>query len=145
MTPLALREFLRKQAWAVESTSSPSGHPQSAVIGIAVTDALELIFDTRTSSRKHQNLERDARIALVVGWDDGRTAQIDGIADRPTGPELARVKECYFARFPDGRDRASLPDMAYWCVQPHWIRFSDFNADPPTIVEWDRQALEIGN
>jgi hypothetical protein len=29
----------------------------------------------------------------------------------------------------------------YVRVRPTWIRFSDFNRDPPTIVEFDDQQL----
>jgi hypothetical protein len=36
---------------------------------------------------------------------DERTVQLEGITDEPTGPDLDRLKELYFARFPDGRDR----------------------------------------
>jgi pyridoxine/pyridoxamine 5'-phosphate oxidase len=76
MTFAELREFLCSQQWAVEATVTPAGAPQAAVIGVAITDSLELIFDTLNSSRKHANLQKDPRIALAIGWDDGRTAQI---------------------------------------------------------------------
>ena len=145
MTHADLRTFLRAQQCATEATATPVGVPQAAVIGVAVTDSLELIFDTLTTSRKHANLEHDARIALVIGWDDARTAQIEGVADRPNGADLERVREIYLARFPDGQERATLPAIAYWRVCPIWIRFSDFTEDPPTITEWDANDLASGN
>lgn len=136
MTGAELAEFLRSQRWAAQATHGVSGPPQAAVIGVAVTDALEIVFDTLATSRKHANLLADPRIALVIGWDDGRTAQIEGFADRPTGAELARLRACYLARFPDGLARADLPTIAYWRVTPTWIRYSDFTVDPPAIREW---------
>jgi uncharacterized protein YhbP (UPF0306 family) len=145
MTPAELRTFLRAQLWAIEATATPLGAPQAAVIGVAVTDSLELVFDTLTTSRKHANLEHDPRIALVIGWDDARTAQIEGVADRPDGADLERVREIYLARFPDGQERANLPAIAYWRVRPTWIRFSDFTEDPPSITEWDADDLASGN
>lgn len=141
MTRTELRDYLRAQPWAIETTITTEGAPRAAVIGVAITDSLELIFDALRSSRKHASLQCDARIALVVGWDDARTAQIEGLAERPTGADLERVKEVYFARFPDGRKRANLSEIVYWRVRPTWIRFSDFREYPPTIMEWDAAGL----
>jgi uncharacterized protein YhbP (UPF0306 family) len=132
---------LRSQPWAVEATVSFSAGTQSAVVGIAITDDMEMVFDTLTSSRKHGNLARDPRISFVVGWDSGRTVQVEGLADQPIGAELDRLKRCYFTRFPDGLERANLPTIAYWRVRPKWIRFSDYNTDPPTLIEWTSQML----
>ncbi|HEX7450933.1 MAG TPA: pyridoxamine 5'-phosphate oxidase family protein, partial [Polyangiaceae bacterium] len=64
-----------------------TGAPQAAVVGYAVSDDLELVFDTLGSTRKAHNLRRDSRVALVVGWDDDQTVQIEGIADEPCGEE----------------------------------------------------------
>jgi len=74
----ALLTFLRLHRWAIEATSTLSGEPQAAIIGIAVTDDLELVFDTLSSSRKSGNLRANPRIALVIGgWNDAdpRTVQ----------------------------------------------------------------------
>jgi hypothetical protein len=141
VTLLELRHFLRSQPWAVEATVSSGAGTQSAVVGIAITDELELVFDTLKSSRKHFNLQRDPRISFVVGWDAGCTAQVEGLADQSVGAELDRLKRCYFARFPDGLERANLPTIAYWRVRPKWIRFSDYNTEPPTLIEWTSQIL----
>lgn len=43
-----------------------------------------------------------------MGWDDGQTAQIEGIADDPVGQELQQLKDVYLQRFPDGHQRAAL-------------------------------------
>src|SRR5262245_21752306 len=135
MTRAELVAFLRTHRLAVEATTHADGAPQAAVVGFAVTDALELVFDTLTTTRKHANLVRDPRIALVVGWDREQTAQIEGVADEPTGDELARLKQVYFAAFPDGPEREKWPGITYVRVRPRWIRYSDFAAAPPKIVE----------
>lgn len=127
--------FLRAQKWAVQASVTKSGAPQAAVIGVAVSDELEIVFDTRGDTRKAENLRSNPRIAVVMGWDEGRTVQIEGIADEPTGDELARIKQVYFAKFPDGPMRESWPGIAYFRVRPSWIRFSDFTTVPPTVVE----------
>jgi Pyridoxamine 5'-phosphate oxidase len=132
--------FLRGHKLAVEASLAPDGRPQAAVVGFAVSDLLEIAFDTVTSSRKYQNLLRDPRIALVVGWDREITAQIEGVVDFPTGDELIRMRECYFVACPDGRDRLRWPGITHARVRPTWIRLSDFTQDPPRIVEMSNPA-----
>lgn len=145
MTAEDLVGFLRGRKLAVEASVSPTGDPQAAVIGIAVSDRLELFFDTLGSSRKAANLRRRPRVALVVGWDldEAQTAQIEGIADEPTGTDLDRLKALYFASFPDGRERERDPDIAYFRVRPTWVRYSDFRSAPTTIIELEGAALRL--
>ena len=137
ITLFDVRAFIRAQAWAIEASVSEQAAPQAAVIGIAVNDSLEMVFDTLSTSQKHRNLRANAQVALVVGWDSGITVQIQGHADQPIGAELDELKRTYFARFPDGRDREHLPDIAYWRIRPNTVRYSDFNTEPPQIVVWD--------
>ena len=144
MTRAELLVFMRRSLYAVEATVSPTREPQGAVVGIIVTDAFEVFFDTLRSSRKAQNLRRDPAIALVIGGtadEADRTVQYEGIADEPEGEELRRLQERYFERFPDGRDRQRLPDVIYFRVKPIWIRYSSFAAEPPEIVEFSAQDL----
>jgi pyridoxine/pyridoxamine 5'-phosphate oxidase len=126
MTRAELLQFLRKHRYAVQASTTADGAPQAAVVGIAVTDELELVFDTLGTTRKALNLRRDARIALVIGWDDEQTVQLEGVADEPTGSELARLKRTYFERFPDGPERESWAGITYFRVRPSWARYSDF-------------------
>jgi len=136
-----LLAFLRRHRLAVQSSVSETGAPQSAVVGFGVSDALELVFDSLESTRKVQNLRRDPRIAVVVGWDTS-TAQLEGIADFPSGAELERIREVYFAAYPDGRDRLAWPGIVHIRVRLTWARYSDFAAQPPRVVELD--AGELG-
>jgi hypothetical protein len=93
------------------------------------------------TTRKYRNLHVDSRIALVIGWDDEMTAQIEGVADFPTGDELERARECYFAAHPDGRARLAWPGITHVRVRPTWIRYSDFAKDPPHVVEISADQL----
>jgi hypothetical protein len=118
--------------------------PQAAVVGFAVTDAFEFVFDTLDTSRKARNLRATGHAALVVGTGengDERTAQIEGVADEPSGEELARLQRAYYEVFPDGRLRLAWPGLIYVRVQPQWIRYSDFSKDPAQIVEFTAQEL----
>jgi general stress protein 26 len=133
-----LLSFLRSQRWAIEATVSTAQAPQAAIIGIVTTDQLELVFDTRDSSRKATNLRTNPGVALVIGgWNDGdpRTVQCEGLADFPVGAELERLKQAYYAAFPNGPTRHLSPDITYVRVKPTWIRYSDFRAEPPVVAE----------
>jgi pyridoxine/pyridoxamine 5'-phosphate oxidase len=126
MTRAELLSFLRCHRYAVQASTASDGAPQAAVVGIAVSDQLEIVLDTLGTSRKAQNLRRDPRIALVVGWDEEQTVQLEGLADEPIGEELARLKAHYFAAFPDGPAREQWPDITYVRVRIAWARYSDF-------------------
>jgi hypothetical protein len=139
VTRTDILEFMRSHALAVQASVSPLGAPQAAVVGFVVTDDFEIVFDTVDTTRKVVNLRRSARCALVIGGmvnGDERTVQYDGITDEPTGTELELLKELYFVRFPDGRDRQQWPGLTYIRVRPRWLRYSDFNQSPPAIVEF---------
>ena len=73
--------------------------------------------------------------------NDERTVQYEGRADEPTGPERARLTELYLGVFPDGRERQQWPGLTYIRATPTWLRYSDYNVDPPEIVELDGMAL----
>ncbi len=135
MNRAELVAFLRAQKWAVEASVAGDGAPQAAVIGVAVSDELELVFDTQVTSRKAKNLRANPRIALVIGWDEGQTVQYEGVVDEPQGEELVAMRRLYFERFPDGVDRAG-PDIVYFRARPRWIRFSDFRGEEPVVIEF---------
>ena len=135
MTQSQLIQFVQRQRLGVVSSLAPDGAPQSAVVGIATSEAGEIVFDTLGASRKARNLRRDPRASLVV-WENERTVQLDGLADEPTGVELDRLREVYFAAYPDGRERLAWPGLTHFRILPTWGRYSDFEASPePMIVE----------
>jgi general stress protein 26 len=144
VTVRELLQFMRAQRLAVEASVSPAGAAQAAVIGIAVTDQFEIVFDTLSSTRKVQNIRRNPRVALVIGGlmpGDERTVQYEGLADEPLGSDRERIKLAYFEEWPDGRERESWTGLTYIRVRPQWIRYSDFNSDPPKMVEFDAKQL----
>lgn len=135
-----LLKFLRSHDLAVQASVSEIGQPQAAVVGFAITDEFEFVFDTVDSTRKIENLRKNPMIALTIGGltdEDERTVQCNGIADEPAGTALDRLKDAYFSVFPDGRDRQSWQGITYVRVRPIWMRYSDFNSDPPEIDEFD--------
>ena len=144
MNTRKLLEFIRSQRLAVQASGSPAGRPQAAIVGFAVTDRFEIVFDTLQTTRKVQNLRKNAHIALVIGgWlpGDERTVQYEGEADEPSGAELERLKHVYYSVWPDGPSRAGWPGLIYIRVVPKWIRYSDYNQGPPEIVEFKIEDL----
>jgi Pyridoxamine 5'-phosphate oxidase len=136
MNQLDLYDFIARCRLAVLSTTAEAGSPQSALVGIAVTPGLEIIFDTVKSSRKYPNLIARPSCSFVIGWAGEQTVQYEGEAVEPGGPELKRYQDIYFQTWPDGPSRLSWPGIAYFVVRPGWIRYSDFDQDPPLIHEF---------
>jgi pyridoxine/pyridoxamine 5'-phosphate oxidase len=138
MTELDLYTFITKHKLGVLGTICQGGTPQSALVGIAITPQLEIIFDTVSTSRKYPNLISRPACSLVIGgWGAGeQTVQYEGQAEHLKGPALKRCQEIYFNVWPDGPARANWPGIAYFVVRPTWIRYSDFDQSPPLIREF---------
>lgn len=136
MDKAAIHAFMAQHRYGVLSSIGLDGSPQSALVGIAVTPELEVVFDTVRSSRKYPNLIARTFCSFVVGgWDSERTVQFEGIAVEPIGAELGRYQQAYFAVWPDGPSRLSWPGLTHFAVRPRWLRYSDFEQRPPQIVE----------
>jgi hypothetical protein len=140
MDRTAIYAFMSQFRYGVLSSLSSVGIPQSALVGIAVTPELEIVFDTVQSSRKYPNLIARPSCSFVVGWGGEQTVQFEGVAIEPEGAELERVQEAYFAAWPDGPARLLWPGIAYFVVRPRWLRFSDFDQSPLLIVEMNFPA-----
>jgi pyridoxine/pyridoxamine 5'-phosphate oxidase len=128
-------DIVRRKRLAVVSTVHESGAPEAALVGFALTERNEVVFDTLGSSRKTVNIARRPAAALVIGWDNDITVQIEGEARRPRGDDLAYAKAAYFREWPDGRAREDWPDIAYIAVKPRWIRYANY-AGAPVIEEF---------
>ncbi|MBL8229907.1 MAG: pyridoxamine 5'-phosphate oxidase family protein [Bryobacterales bacterium] len=129
-------DLLSRQQFGVVSSLGPGGHPQSAVVGVALTPALELVFDTLRSSRKYRNIAVNPAVSFCA-WDGEVTVQIDGVAREIDESEWPAYQAVYFRAFPDGPSRVSWDGLTYIVIQPRWCRLSDFSSDPPRIDEAD--------
>jgi Pyridoxamine 5'-phosphate oxidase len=140
MTHDDLFKFMTSQKLGVLGSISRRGEPQSALVGIAVTRDLEIIFDTVASSRKYTNLRANPAASFVIGLGDQATGEItvqfEGVARQPEGVELASYQKVYFAAWPDGPQRLTWAGIAYFVVRPRWIRYSDYDQNPPLIEEF---------
>jgi general stress protein 26 len=131
----AIYAFMAGCRRGVLSSTSGDGTPQSALMGIAVTPALEIIFDTKRSSRKYANLIRRPACSFVVGWEGEQTVQYEGIAAEPEGEALRNYLETYFAVWPGGRERMNSAGITFFVVRPTWIRYCDYDQRPPVLEE----------
>ena len=66
MDRIALHSFMARHRYGVISSTSGDNTPQSALVGIAITPDLEIIFDTVKSSRKYRNLIARPACSFVV-------------------------------------------------------------------------------
>jgi hypothetical protein len=136
MTKLELFAFMSRQRLGVVSSIGSDGTAQSALVGIAVTPELEIIFDTLEHTRKAQNLFARPDCAVVLGWDGEITVQYEGMAEDYVVDEQGPWKDAYLATWPECRAHMSWPGLIYFVVSPKWIRYSDYSKSPPEIVEF---------
>lgn len=73
-----LLRYMRGHRLAVVATSAADGSPQAALVGVGVSTALDIIFDTVSTSRKHANLVRDPRAAVTFSGPAEQTLQYEG-------------------------------------------------------------------
>lgn len=136
ITKEILLNYLAHHRLAVLATTNASGQPEAALVGYGITDHFEIVFDTTTVTRKYSNLVLHPKVALVIGWNDERTVQYEGMARQLGGREDDYYRAVYFSAFPDGPDRAAnWPDLAHFVVTPTWIRYSSFGG-PMVKEEW---------
>lgn len=133
MDKSALYTFMKKARYGVVSSLSANATPESALVGIAITPDLEIVFDTDKTSRKYPNLRRHPACSVVLWWGGEQTVQVEGLAIEPEGEERERYRGAYFEAWPDGRDRLAWPGIVHFVVRPRWIRCSDYDQSPPLI------------
>ncbi len=131
-----LYEFMAQQRLGVVSSVAADGSPQSALVCIATTPGLEIVFDTMDSTRKYANLLSRPRCSVVLGWGGMQTVQVEGEAELLQGAELERCRDVYFAALTNAPARLRWPGLTYFLVRPRWIRYSDFYQGPPLVQEF---------
>jgi hypothetical protein len=103
MTKADIYQFIAKQKLGVLGTLSSGGSPQSALVGIAVTPELEIIFDTVKSSIL---TSVRACFSIVVLPAEARLLKLDMIQDLQTGGSMSRKST---RRSISGREVADHP------------------------------------
>jgi general stress protein 26 len=115
--------FVRAAATGVVATVDREGNPEAALVGLGITDACELVFDSEATARKIANIACNPRVAVVVGWDDDVSLQIEGVAEVLSGAAREEYGGVYEAQLPSSR--ALQDGFAVVRITPRWLRYYD--------------------
>jgi general stress protein 26 len=129
-------DFMHRQNDCVLSTCGPDSSPQSAVVGFSENERGELMFGTFDASRKYQNLQRDSRVSVVIGFDGSTTVQFEGTARQLIGDELLERQKAHFKKIPEVEQYKDEPGEVYFSITPTWVRYTNYHAQPWEIHEW---------
>ncbi len=129
-------EFIKGHDLAVLSTVTHDFLPESAVVGFSQKDDLELIFATSSKTRKYQNLLKNPRVAIVIGWDKGQTLQYEGEAvELKDETERREAINIHLSKMPSAAKFLNDSEEAIFKVIPKWIKYTDLSKDPWDVIE----------
>lgn len=137
--------FVRKARQGVVATVDAAGNPEVALVGLAVADAGDVLFDSYTATRKVDNLRANPRAALVIGWDNGVSVQVEGPVEILSGRDRDAFGKVYLAQFPGSR--ALADGFSIIRVTPNWLRLYDTRPNPVLITEgnpWSNRTMRSG-
>ncbi len=78
-------------------------------------------------------------VALVVGWDHGKTVQIEGEAEEITDPkQIKEIEWTELEKMPTVGKYIHPERAVFFKIVPKWMRYSDFSTEP-----WEREELEF--
>lgn len=120
-------DFVKGIEIGVISTVTDKGQPQGAVVEFALTDDLEIVFNTFTTYRKYANLLSNPKISFTIGWDHDVTVQYEGVARELSGEDEKKYKEIFAHKIRNAAKWDAYPETRYFAVKPTWIRYNDLN------------------
>lgn len=134
MTRPEFVDFVKTFHQGVVATVDRGGSPEAALVEMGVTDDGDLFFDTKYEARKVNNLFRNSRVAIVVGWGGRVSVQVEGDAELLMGAEREQYARRYGVQFPG---RPPVTDaFALYRVRPTWLRYCQAApVGPPIVVE----------
>ncbi|HEX3801768.1 MAG TPA: pyridoxamine 5'-phosphate oxidase family protein [Solirubrobacteraceae bacterium] len=125
--------FVRAARLAVVATANAQSQPEAALVEVAVTEAGELVFDSKSEARKVRNIALSPRVALVIGWNESVSVQVEGKADILAGADRSAYGQVFESQFPGSR--ALQEDFALIRVAPDWLRYYDARPDSFSVAE----------
>ncbi|MBP7832931.1 MAG: pyridoxamine 5'-phosphate oxidase family protein [Candidatus Levybacteria bacterium] len=135
--------FLKKNVLATISTVNPQSlQPESALVAFCELDALEILITTLKGSRKYENLLKNDKVALVIGWEADpkrwATLQYEGKALEVGAQEESSYKKLFLKK--EGSPCTEVffqkSDMKLFKITPTWIGFSRFPQNQkPKVIE----------
>ena len=122
----------------ISTVDSANNRPESALVAFAENDKLELVFGTYNDTRKYQNIQKNNKVAFVIGWDPKIhiTVQYEGLAFELNGDELKKWGEIFRdKKTPYTDDYMFTPKTRLFRVVPAWIGYSNYTLKPPQVFE----------
>lgn len=129
-------EFIKRHRLAVVATSYEN-IPEAAVVEFGELDDMTIVVDTFRGSRKYQNIRKNSRVAIVIGWDEDVTVQIDAVAVELEGQALAEATQAYFTKNPAAQKWQNRDDIVYVAFKPVKIRYTDVSRTPWLVQNFD--------
>ncbi|MHB8870945.1 MAG: pyridoxamine 5'-phosphate oxidase family protein [Candidatus Doudnabacteria bacterium] len=134
-----LRDFISEHKLAVIATVEPHYClPQAAVVGFSIGKHFELYFGTSVYTRKYINIQKNPRVAFVIGWTKGKTVQYEGEAVELTAEEILEYKQNALGDVPSIAKYIHDEEMVFYKVKPKMIKYSDLSVDPWEVFELER-------
>lgn len=96
MTKADVYRFVLQCKLGVLSSIGSLGTPQSALVGIAVSENLEIVFDTVKSSRKYANLIANPGCSFVFGWTGEQLSNMKALQKNLEGPDSGIIRKSIF-------------------------------------------------
>lgn len=128
-------DFMKSHKLAVLATASSSAIPEASAVGISVMDNMEVLFGTFNTSRKWENLQKNARVSLVIGWEHGKTVQYEGVAEELMENEKDEALKIHFANVPSFAKYVSDKEAVIYRIKPESIKYSDHSCDPADVIK----------
>lgn len=133
-----ISNFLENNKFAVISSNSISGYPESAIVGISNTDENHVVFRSLSNSRKNQNIKLNPKVSLVVLSDnkEWKTLQIEGLARLLTKEEASVVedKHCEKNKAYEAFKGHELNE--YFMIEITWGRYCDLSPGSQEFFEF---------
>ena len=131
--PASIAGFVDAAGCGVVATVSPDGAPEAALVGLASLEDGTLIFNTRETARKVENLRANRRVAVVIGIEGDVSVQVEGDAAIAEDDGLLLHGQAYQRRFPESR--ALADGFLVVVVRPDWVRVYDASRSPAVVHE----------
>lgn len=126
----AIINFIRQHPDGVISTVNADGNPEASVVYFSVDNSLNISFTTKQRTRKAQNIEANANVAVAIHQaDEQKVVTAAGNAHEVTDPEeaVAIYRKTVHSAQETGPDsvppiaRLSAGDFVVYTITPEHI------------------------
>jgi len=146
MKPDELKQFVASAQTIVINSIGPGGYPHPMPMWFAVEEDGAVVMTTFTKSQKIRNLERDARVSLLV--EDGTVySELRGVVMYGKA-ELVREKEGVLdilarvsSKSAGGAGNAPNPEQLRSALMTTVPKRTGIRIRPERIVSWDHRKL----